>query len=233
MRPEPQTRPPGTATGTPIRLLLVDDHALFRESLRRLLEGEPDFELVGDFPSVAAAKASLPTDRIDVALLDFDLGQEDGFDFIALAREKGISGRILIVTGGLSSANVVRVLNLGVAGIFLKHGAPSDLIAAIRKVVAGETSLDPQCIGALVAAAISSEPAEEHPVALTERERQVLRGVFEGLSNKEIGARHSFSEAYVKALMQQLFHKTGVRNRSQLVRVALERPALYGVTPGL
>ena len=219
-----------TSVRPPIRLLLIDDHALFRESLRRLLEGEPDFELAGDFASVAAAAASLSTDRVDVVLLDFDLGQEDGFDFIALAREQQISGRILIVTGGLSSVDVVRALDLGVAGIFLKHGAPANLIAAIRKVVAGETSLDPQSLGTLVAAAISPAPQDPHPVALTERERQVLRGVFEGLSNKEIGARHSFSEAYVKALMQQLFQKTGVRNRSQLVRVALERPALYGVT---
>ena len=215
-----------------VRLLLIDAHALFRESLRRLLEAEPDFELIGAFASVAAAAPSLEGDAMDVVLLDFDLGQQDGFDFIALARARRFRGHILIVTGGLSSADVVRALELGVSGIFLKHGAPSDLIAAIRKVIAGETWLDPQCISSLVAAATFSNSNEHRPVTLTERERLVLRGVFEGLSNKEIGARHDFSEAYVKALMQQLFHKTGVRNRSQLVRVALEKPTLYGVTPG-
>jgi DNA-binding NarL/FixJ family response regulator len=212
---------------TPIRLLLIDDHTLFRESLRRLLEAEPDFQLVGDFPSVATAAASFPTQNVDVVLLDFDLGQENGFDFISLARNRNFAGHILIVTGGLNRADVVRVLDLGVSGIFLKHGAPSDLIHAIRKVLLGETWLDPQTITTLVVAATATEQLQLRPIALTDRERQVLCGVFEGLSNKEIGARHNFSEAYVKALMQQLFAKTGVRNRSQLVRVALKNPTLY------
>ena len=214
-----------TAPKPPTRLLLIDDHALFRESLRRLLEGEPEFVLAGDFSSVTTAAAAFHPEQIDVVLLDFDLGQENGFDFLSLARARRFLGRILIVTGGLNGADVIRLLDLGVSGIFLKHGAPSDLMSAIRKVVAGETWLDPQSITTLVAAA--TERHQPGSITLTDRERLVLRGVFEGLSNKEIGARHDFSEAYVKALMQQIFGKTGVRNRSQLVRVALENPALY------
>lgn len=212
----------------PIRLLLLDDHTLFRESLRRLLEDDPAFDLVGAFASIHTAVAALSATPADVVLLDFDLGTEDGFGFLEAARLLGFEGRILIVTGGISPNDARRALQLGVSGIFLKLGAPDDLIRAIHQVVAGEVWLDPQ----LSHAAIPPEPHDPpSPIALTERERLVLRGVFEGLSNKEIGARHDFSEAYVKAIMQQLFGKTGVRNRSQLVRVALERPALYNIDP--
>ena len=216
-----------TPAAKPIRLLLIDDHALFRESLRRLLEAEPGFQLVGDVPDLASAEPHLRAAAIDVILLDFDLGPETGLDLLTSLRAQPLPGRILLVTGGLSNADILRVLDLGVAGIFLKHGAPADLITAIRKVASGETWLDPHSISTLVAAATARDSQPTGSITLTERERQVLRGVFEGLSNKEIGARHSFSEAYVKALMQQLFQKTGVRNRSQLVRVALEKPNLY------
>jgi len=108
-----------------------------------------------------------------------------------------------------------------VGGIFPKHSSPGLLAHAIRKVMAGETWLDQTSIQALVEATQRRE-APDLKKPFTERENQVLQGVFEGLSNKEIGARLDISESSVKAALQQLFQKTGVRTRGQLVRIALE-----------
>jgi DNA-binding NarL/FixJ family response regulator len=126
-----------------------------------------------------------------------------------------------MVTAGMSDAESVRALDLGVSGVFPKHRPPVVLTQAIRKVMAGETWLDESAIQALVRASRHPRGAEQ-PRTFTERETQVLHGVLEGLSNKEIGARLGISESSVKAALQQLFQKTGVRTRSQIVRIALE-----------
>ncbi|HXW16237.1 MAG TPA: response regulator transcription factor [Terriglobia bacterium] len=204
-----------------IRILLLDDHALFREGLSRLLEGEPDLEMAACCASVSEATDALHQMPIDLVLLDYDLGKERGYEFMAQARQRGFQGRFLMVTAGMSDAESVRALDLGVSGIFPKHSSPMALIQAIRKVMTGETWLDENAIQALVRA--SKHPqGPNQPKPFTERENQVLQGVFEGLSNKEIGARLNISESSVKAALQQLFQKTGVRTRSQLVRIALE-----------
>jgi two-component system nitrate/nitrite response regulator NarL len=206
---------------TKIKILLLDDHALFREGLSRLVESEPDLEMTAHCATLSEATELLRQKPIDVVLLDYDLGKENGFDFIGRARKIGFEGRFLIVTAGMSDTESVRAVGLGVGGIFPKHSSPALLAQAIRKVMAGETWLDQSSIQALVEAAKRREtPAPRRP--FTERENQVLEGVFEGLSNKEIGARLDISESSVKAALQQLFQKTGVRTRSQLVRIALE-----------
>ena len=204
-----------------IRILLLDDHALFREGLSRLLEGEPDLQMAACCASVGEATDALHQKPIDLVLLDYDLGKERGFEFISQARQRGFQGHFLMVTAGMSDAESVQALNLGVRGIFPKHSSPMVLIQAIRKVMAGETWLDENAIQALVRASKHPEGVD-HTKPFTERETQVLQGVFEGLSNKEIGGRLNISESSVKAALQQLFQKTGVRTRSQLVRIALE-----------
>jgi DNA-binding NarL/FixJ family response regulator len=208
-----------------IRILLLDDHALFREGLSRLLEGEPDLEMAACCATVGEASEVLRHKPIDLVLLDYDLGKERGLEFITQARESGFKGRFLMVTAGMSDAESVQALGLGVSGIFPKHSSPVALAQAIRKVMGGETWLDENAIQALVRVSKHrGGPDQTRP--FTERETQVLQGVFEGLSNKEIGARLSISESSVKAALQQLFQKTGVRTRSQLVRIALEGPQL-------
>ncbi len=177
--------------------------------------------MVAHCASIEEALSALPTQRIDLVLLDYDLGDQTGFRFIQEARQGGYSGRIFIVTGGMTDPDSVRALGLGVCGIFLKNSSPALLSDAIRRVMAGETWIDQRCIQALVRA-VDRTGGTERRKSLTDRERDVLRGVFEGLSNKEIGVRLSISEASVKSALQQLFLKTGVRTRSQLVRVALE-----------
>jgi two-component system, NarL family, nitrate/nitrite response regulator NarL len=128
---------------------------------------------------------------------------------------------LTIRTAGMTDADYVRALSYGICGIFLKHSSPELLIEAIHKVMAGETWIDQRCIQAL-AQALEHRRHQPSDNQLTEPERQVLRGVFAGLSNKEIGAELNLSEASVKSALQQLFMKTGVHTRSQLVRVALE-----------
>lgn len=211
-----------------IRLLLVDDHSLFRESLSRLLDSEPDFQVVANCATTTEALEALSANQVDLMLLDYDLGDDNGLDFIRRARAAGYPGRIFIITAGMTDAESVRALGLGVCGIFLKHSPPALLCEAIRKVMAGESWIDQRCIQSLVrAVGTASEHAPRKQ--LTDRESAVLKGVFEGLSNKEIGASLNISEASVKSALQQLFVKTGVRTRSQLVRVALEEHAsLWG-----
>lgn len=202
-----------------IRLLLLDDHTLFRESLSRLIESEPDFEIKGKCGTIAAALEALSRDAVDLVLLDFDLGTDHGNRFISLARAAGYKGKVLIVTAGMSEAESATALRLGVSGIFFKHDSPAALAQAIRVVASGGTWLDQRILQAI--ASNKSQPAQRS-VRLTEREEKVLQSIFEGLSNKEIAGRLGVSESAVKATLQQLFAKTSVRTRSQLVRVALE-----------
>lgn len=212
-----------------VNLLLLDDHTLFRVMLSRLLDTDNNFNVIGHCASSTEALKVLSRNRVDLVLLDYDLGKrETGFQFIRQAREAGYTGRIFIVTAGMTDADYVRALGLGVCGIFLKHSSPELLTEAIHKVMAGETSIDQRCVQALVNA-VDRQSNQTRRDELTEREREVLKGVFAGSSNKEIGANLNISEASVKSALQQLFIKTGVRTRSQLVRVALEE---YGAEWG-
>ena len=208
-----------------IRLLLLDDHILFRESLGRLLSAEHDFEIVGQCGSVEEALAVLKTNKPDLVLLDFDLGEDRGSGFLARAREVCFNGRILVVTAGVSDTTTLQLLEQGVSGIFFKHSSPSHLAEAIRKVTEGEVWVDQRTLKAIVRAVGQSKETGGNTGRFTEREQSILKAVLDGLSNKEIGDRLDLSEASVKASIQQLFRKTGVRTRSQLVRIALEQNA--------
>jgi len=190
--------------------------------LSRLLDAEPDFEMVADCSSVEQAIEILGNNAVDLVLLDYDLGQQRAPDFLDRARALGLLPRVLMVTAGITATESIHILREGASGLFLKHSSPALLAEAIRRVHAGETWVDQRCLRDIVD--VASRP-ETRPASkgFTERERAVLRGVFEGLSNKEIGTRLEISESSVKAALQQLFYKTGVRTRSQLVRIALEQ----------
>jgi DNA-binding NarL/FixJ family response regulator len=203
------------------RLLLVDDHVLFRESLGRLLSSEPDFEVVGQCGSAAEALEFLGKAPVDLALLDFNLPDLPGGEVVRSARASGYSGRILIVTGAIDATQSLSVLQQGAAGIFLKHNPVESLLRAIRLVAAGDAWLDPKVIQYLAAGAPGGGD-RSFQNALTARENQVLAGVLEGLTNVKIAARLGLTEGAVKSTLQQLFEKTNVRTRSQLVRVAVE-----------
>ena len=208
-----------------IRILLVDDHSLFRESLSRLLEAEPDFQIVATCATVNEAMAVLDAQPVDVVLLDYDLGDEQGSAFLEGARRRLFEGRILMVTAGMGDAVTLRAFDGGASGVFLKHSPPAQLIEAIHKITNGEMWLDSRAVRSLVAGANVRNEMDNAAQALGPRERSVLKAVFEGLTNKEIAANLQISESSVKAVLQQLFEKTGVRTRSQLVRIAIEQHA--------
>ncbi len=228
-----------------VRLLLVDDHRLFREGLSRLLADEPALELVAQCSSVGElCRALHPTQAgessastaIDLMLLDFDLGEQTGFDALKAARSQGFTGKVLLVTAGMGSAETVRAFEEGASGIFLKHSPPNALIQAIRQVVEGEPWPSRASVMRLIAQGRRIESLKQAEnrtsTALTPRERAVLAGVFRGLANKEIAAELQLSEGSVKAVLQQLFAKTGVRSRAQLVRIALENRHEYQLELG-
>lgn len=201
------------------RILLVDDHALFRESLAAWFKDQPEFKIVGQCSSVEEAIGALSAGGFDLMLLDFELGDRRGSEVLLSSRSKPFNGRILFVTVGMTRAEVRQALNHGACGVFLKNNGPEKLLEAIKDVMAGKIWIDPKY----------DASAADHPMAetnrrvkFTERDRIVLRSVFEGMANKEIAEQLNVSESAIKASLQQLFSKTGVRTRTQLVRVAME-----------
>jgi DNA-binding NarL/FixJ family response regulator len=202
-----------------ISILLVDDHAVFRESVARALGAEPDLE-VAHCATIGAALQMLGQQPINVVLLDHDLGAERASQFLPAARQLGFTGRVLIVTAWVSDTEARRLLRQGVSGIFVKENPLSVLAESIRAVQAGDTWLD-QRYRNLAELEQGTDQPEPGP-RFNERQRKVLRFVLEGLSNKEIAWHLQISESYVKAILQSLFEQTGVRTRGQLVRVALE-----------
>lgn len=212
-----------------VRLLLLDDHLLFREGLSRLLESEPDFEVVGQHGTSAEALESLRNTTVDVVLVDLALGKEQGTAFIVAARRAGFRGKFLVVTAGLSGAESLKALHQGASGIFLKHNSPLLLTKAIRLVASGEMWVDQRVIQLMAEGLNQREEqgfrkliAENVRKRLTDREQMVLKGVVQGLTNRSIADEIGVSEGSIKATLQQLFDKTQVRTRSQLVRVAME-----------
>jgi two-component system nitrate/nitrite response regulator NarL len=205
-----------------MHVLIVDDHTLFRESVARLLQSEHDFEVrhCGSVRECLAIIAEWPT---DVVLLDFDLGNEKGSSFLAQAPAAGFQGKTLLLTAGVNELEAVHLIRQGISGIVLKHSSPSELAESIREALAGKVWFEQGYLKKVMEKASASQNAATNPRTFTERERQVLSYVFEGLANKEIADRLHVSESSVKASLQQLFEKTGVRTRSQLVRVALEQ----------
>jgi two-component system, NarL family, nitrate/nitrite response regulator NarL len=210
-----------TAAST-VHILLLDDHTLFRESAGRLLAAEPGFEVAAHCGTIGEALQILRRKAIDVVLLDFDLGESDGRQFLQLSKEQGFQGKVLVVTAGVDAGVAAELIRSGISGVFRKHDSAALLAQAIRDVIAGKVWLNQEQLQTALKSGVAL-PRDARSRRFTEREQQVLSYVFEGLANKEIAARIGVSESSVKATLQQLFSKTGVRTRSQLVRIVLEQ----------
>jgi DNA-binding NarL/FixJ family response regulator len=205
-----------------IRILILDDHLLFREALAHLFETEPDLEAVAHCSTIAQALDLLGRTAVDIVLLDIDLRDESGADFPAAAVAAGYEGKILVVTGMQGAQDAARALRAGANGIFLKSKPAEGLADAIRCVYQGSRFIEPEFLNHLVDLAASGE-SHINTVAISSREREISAYVAQGLSNKEIASLLGISESGVKAALQRLFHKYGVRTRTQLARAVLSR----------
>jgi two-component system, NarL family, nitrate/nitrite response regulator NarL len=206
-----------------IRLLLLDDHLLFRESLGRLLSAEPGFELVAEFTTASEALKGIRRSGVDVILVDIGIAAE----FISNARKARFPGKFLAMAREVDATGSAIVLRLGASGIFLDSDSSAWLVQAIRLVANGEAWVDHKVMQLL--AERYSHHEDRCFGVLTERERTVLRGVIDGLSNRRIGARIGVSESIIKSTLRRSFKKASVRTRSQLVRIALETSPASGL----
>jgi two-component system nitrate/nitrite response regulator NarL len=204
-----------------IRLLLLDDHEMFRQGLARILEKEPGLQVAEQCSSSAQALQVLKKSGATMVLLDVDLGPERALDFVTHAKKNGFEGQILVVTAGISGAQAVQLVQAGVAGIIHKQHSTEALCNSIRQVAAGEVCIEKDYLSSLFRSVDQTRPQTQP--RLTDRDKTVLRFIFHGLTNKDIAARLEISEGAVKASLRQLFSKLGVRTRSQLVKVALEQ----------
>lgn len=152
-----------------LRLLLFDDHLLFREGLTRLLETEDDFEVVAQCGTAPEALDALRRTEVDVVLLDYDLESDTGTRFLSAAHASGYRGKVLMVTAGMNELQCSLAWKLGISGIALKHSSPAKLLVAIRTVASGGKWNDQETIASV------GDQSVRKTLGLTPRERQVLR----------------------------------------------------------
>lgn len=197
-----------------VRVLIVDDHPVVRAGLRAFLELQPDIEVVGEAGSLAEARERAATVHPELVLLDLELKDGSG---LSLIPELDDGVRVLVLTSFLDQGKVRQAMRLGASGYLLKHAGPAALLDTLRAVQRGEMPLDPEAVRALAS-------SDEDPLsALTPREREVLKRMAEGLSNKRIAAALGISEKTVKTHAGHVFEKLGVAGRVQAVLVAKEQ----------
>lgn len=207
------------------RVLLADDHNLVRAGVRRILESQPGFEVVGEVADGAAALAALATTRPDVLVLDLSMPGMDGFELLQRARAAAPDVKRLVLSMHQDPEYVARAVREGADGYLLKDSAVQDLVNAIEAVRAGRTFYSPEVQRSLseVAYGGGASPLDE----LTTREREVLKCIAEGLSSKDIAARFDISTRTVETHRANLMRKLTVRSVAQLVRLAI-REGLVG-----
>jgi len=212
---------------SPIRILLVDDHTLFRESLRRLLESGAAYRVVAEVATVSdAIEVCRSNANFDLALIDYDLGPtsgaRNGVSVLRSLREHRNSLPALIVAAQIRPKDLVTVVRDLRTGVLMKADPAQELELALQKTLRGEVWVSPGVALDLIAGASELTRPDDAAISFDHREREVLGLVVEGLSNKEISSRLSLSESAVKSILQKLFEKVGVRTRAQLVRFAFE-----------
>lgn len=206
-----------------IRLVLVDDHPIVREGLTTVLEDRPELEVVGGAGTAEEGLELAETLRPDVVLLDLEMPGMGGLDAIARFAQRSPLSQVMIFTAYGTDERVLTALRAGARGYLLK-GAPAEEIArAISAVHAGETYLDPRVAGSLVA---EINAPRRFAATLTDREREVLRLIADGLPNKGIARRLDISERTVKFHVTSILRKLEVDNRAGAVAVAAQRGIL-------
>ncbi|MET9450343.1 response regulator transcription factor [Streptomyces cinerochromogenes] len=197
-----------------IRVLLAEDQGMMRGALALLLGMEEDIEVVAQLGAGSGIVDAVLTHRPDVALLDIELPGMSGLEAAAELRDQAPDCRVLILTTFGRPGYLRRAMEAGAAGFLVKDGPVEELAAAIRRVLTGETVVDP----ALAAAALSAGPSP-----LTARECEVLQASADGATVADIAGRLHLSESTVRNYLSSAIGKTGTRNRAEAVREARQQ----------
>ncbi len=207
----------------PIRVFVVDDHAMMRAGTRLVLEQEPDITLVGEAATAAAAWEGVATWQPDLVVMDIGLPDESGIQLTRKVKARFPQIRVLGLTVHDDEGYVLELLKAGADGYIVKSSAAADLVSAIRQVMEGHAVLDPTITRAVISGYVTKPPApappEESP--LTAREKEVLVLVAQGLTNAEIARRLYISVKTVETHRAHIMEKLGAHDRTDLVKYAI------------
>jgi NarL family two-component system response regulator LiaR len=209
----------------PIRILIVDDHALVRKGLRALLEGKPDLTVVGEATDGQEVVRQVCDLQPDVVLLDLVMPHQDGLTVLPEIRRESPETRVLVLTSFGEDERIFAAIKAGALGYLLKDALPEELVQAIRAVYRGECSLSPSIALKVVRELDSSSSSVTNKDSLTKREVEVLKLLAKGLSNREIGEQLSISERTVGVHVSHILGKLQLANRVQA--------ALYAIRAGV
>lgn len=204
------------------RVLLVEDHASFRQALAFMLEREPDFTVVAQAGSLAEARTLL--EGVDIAVVDLDLPDGNGLDLVGELRAANPQGMVLVLTASADRKQFARAVEAGAAGVIHKSARIDEIISALRRLASGGQLLSPAEIIELFRFAThdlrQDRSAQMTLARLTPREREVLQTAAEGLRDKEIAERLHISTQTVRTHMENILGKLGVDSRLQALLLA-------------
>jgi two-component system, NarL family, nitrate/nitrite response regulator NarL len=207
----------------PVRILVADDHAIFRDGLRRLLEGDEDVTIVGEASNGAECIKMLAKLKPDILLLDLRMPDKDGLAVLEEVNFDSLPTRVIVLTAAEDDRDVIRAMRLGARGVVLKQSAADLLVKSIYRVHAGEIWLDNRITAEVMKAFAKSSdggPRREKPL-LSNREKQIVQLVAQGYRNKEMGEKLFISEQTVKNHLHNIFDKLGVSDRLELALYAI------------
>jgi DNA-binding NarL/FixJ family response regulator len=208
----------------PTRILLVEDHASFRQTLALVFDQEPDFEVVAQAGTVAEARLVMANRHTDLAVVDLSLPDGEGVELIEDLREANPHFAALVLTASLDKAEHARAVEAGAAGVLHKSAEVDEILDSTRRLAAGETLISPEELVELLRLAGQSREEEREAQAsieqLTRREREVLKALGQGLSNKEIAERLHMSVDTERTHMMNILNKLGVHSRLQALLFA-------------
>jgi DNA-binding NarL/FixJ family response regulator len=215
-------------TGEPIRVLIVDDHAVVREGLRTFLELQDGIEVIGEAADGLQAVEQTETLKPDVVLMDLVMPRVDGVQAMRSLQEQGSRSRVIVLTSFLDDDRLLPAIEAGAAGYLLKDVEPSELARAIRTAHAGEAMIDPTVAGRLLRTlAQPRHRTTGQDEGLTRREREVLELIAAGSTNREIAEELYLSPHTVKEHTSAVYRKLHARNRADAVQRA-QRIGLLG-----
>jgi two-component system nitrate/nitrite response regulator NarL len=206
-----------------VRILVADDHAIFRDGLRKLLEGADDVQIIGEASNGVECTKMLAKLKPDILLLDLRMPEKDGLGVLEEINFDSIPTRVIVLTAAEDDRDVVRAMRLGARGVVLKQSASDLLLKSIRKVADGEIWLDNRMTAEVIDAFKKSAEAgqrREKPL-LSDREKEIVQLVAQGFRNREIGEKLFISEQTVKNHLHNIFDKLGVSDRLELALYAI------------